>query len=145
MLIGGGVKKVTLPEDRIIKILHVSSNGPGFSYPAYFYTGNPSSGNLDMILPSGNSNSTFSVASDAPVFVNTVVTDLDYELCKNWSVAQWEFCHDTIGDKYLYLNTTQTQKKYIVPMSEITSGQCYVVIAHFANGDSDMSDVMVKP
>ena len=98
-----------------------------------------------MILPSGNTNSTFSVASDAPVFVNTLVTDLEYEICKDWTVEQWEFCHDTIGDKYLNLNNTQTQKKYIVPVNEITSGQCYVVIAHFANGNVEMSDVMQKP
>ena len=141
-----GYKKITLADNKIIKIIHTSSNEGSFSYPAYFYTGAASDGVHDMVLPHGNSTSIVTVKSNQPVFVNTVVTDMDYDICKDWTAEQWEFCHDTFGNKYMDFTTAPlVDQKYEIPVNAITSGQCYVVIAHFANGKSDMSDVMVKP
>ena len=147
IVLNTGYKNITLPDgSNFIKIVHTSSNEGSFSYPAYFYTGSPSDGIHDMVMPHGNSTSIVTVKSNQPVFVNTVVTDMDYDICKDWTAEQWEFCHDTLGNKYMDFTTAPlVDQKYEIPVNEITSGQCYVVIAHFANGKSDMSDVMVKP
>ncbi len=142
-----GYKNVTLPEgNNFIKIIHTDGDETTFSYPAYFYTGGASDGIHDFVMSHGKSQSEVLVTSNKPVFVNTAVTNLDYEICKNWTAGQWEFCRDTIGNKYLdFTEVPYAYQKYEIPIAEITSGQCYCVIAHFANGDTDMSDVFQMP
>lgn len=141
--------RMNLPEDKFVKIYNVYSTG-AYSYATYFYTGEVDSdvntGIHDMVLPYGSSISKVVVLGDGPVLVHTAVTDRDYEECKNWDVKYWEFYKKAIGTKYLnFTSAPGAQQKYDIPMSEITSGQCYVVIAHYANGNVEMSEVMQKP
>ncbi len=41
-------------------------------------------------------------------------------------------------------STNHAVKKYKIPVNEIDEGDCYVVIAHFADGTSSMSEVKQK-
>ncbi|MBR4791973.1 MAG: hypothetical protein IK024_13875, partial [Treponema sp.] len=45
---------------------------------------------------------------------------------------------------YFRLSQNGRFRLALTPLNEIKSGECYVVIAHFADGTSAMSDVMVK-
>ncbi len=141
--------RMNLPVDKFVKIFNVYSTG-AYSYAKYFYTGEVdpivNTGIHDMVLPYGSSVSKVIVLGDGPVFVHTVVTDRDYNECKKWDVKDWEFYKKSIGSKYMdFTDAPGAQQKYEIPMTEIDSGQCYVVIAHFANGNIEMSDVMIKP
>ena len=142
------VNDVPLPQNKFVKILNAYNQV--YSYSNYFYTGttadlnNP--GVYNMLLPYSSSTSKVIVSSDGPVFVHTAVTDRGYDVCKNWDVKEWEFYKKSIGNKYLnFTSAPGAQQKYDIPMREITSGQCYVVIAHYANGNVEMSEVMQKP
>ncbi len=139
---------LTLPADKFVKIIHHVPSG-NYSYPTYFYTGTidpqVNTGAYDMVLPYSTSTSKVIISSDGPVFVHTVVTDRGYEVCKNWDVKEWEFYKKSIGETYIDFTINNAQQKYEIPISEITSGQCYVVIAHFANGKTEMSDVFQMP
>lgn len=142
------VNDVPLPQNKFVKILNAYNQV--YSSSSYFYTGttadlnNP--GVYNMLLPYSSSTSKVIVSSDGPVFVHTAVTDRGYDVCKNWDVKEWEFYKKSIGNKYLnFTSAPGTQQKYDIPMREITSGQCYVVIAHYANGNVEMSEVMQKP
>lgn len=120
-----------------------------YSSPKYYYTGLDSSyefknsGKYDYILANGSSKESVVVSSDAPVFVHTVVTTYPYDTCKYWTVDDWEFYKKTIGDEQFDF-TARDQQKYNIPVEQINQYECYVVIAHFADGTSAMSDVMVK-
>ena len=120
-----------------------------YSSPKYYYTGLDSSynfknsGKYDYILANGSSKSSVVVSSDAPVFVHTVVTTYPYDTCQYWTVDDWEFYKKTIGDEQFNYDGWE-QQKYTILVDEINQYECYVVIAHFADGTSAMSDVMVK-
>ena len=120
-----------------------------YSSPKYYYTGLDSSynfknsGKYDYILANGSSKSSVVVSSDAPVFVHTVVTTYPYDTCQYWTVDDWEFYKKTIGDEQFNYDGWE-QQKYTISVDEINQYECYVVIAHFADGTSAMSDVMVK-
>ena len=120
--------------------------GPyNFSAPTIFYTGTKGSGNYDLLMKNGQSTSTLAVQSDAPVFVHTLVTKKPYSECKNWSAEKWEYLHKHIGEKYLDFSSTEhTARRYNIPVNQIDSGDCYVVIAHFSDNHTEMSEVMVK-
>ena len=120
--------------------------GPyNFSAPTIFYTGTKGSGNYDLLMKNGQSTSTLAVQSDAPVFVHTLVTKKPYSECKNWSAEKWEYLHKHIGEKYLDFSSSEhTARRYNIPVNQIDSGDCYVVIAHFSDNHTEMSEVMVK-
>ena len=120
--------------------------GPyNFSAPTIFYTGTAGSGNYDLLMKNGQSTSTLAVQSDAPVFVHTLVTKKPYSECKNWSAEKWEYLHKHIGEKYLDFSSTEhTARRYNIPVNQIDQGDCYVVIAHFSDNHTEMSEVMVK-
>ncbi len=132
------------------------------TYPEYFFSGivsdddtpgatsgnrkctaNVSGGTYDYIIP--KSRSSVLVSSDSLVFVQTLVTTLPYAECKNWSIEEWQYHRKSIGESVLDFRTNTTYQKYTIPVDDdIEEGECYVVIAHFANGDKDISDVYQK-
>lgn len=118
----------------------------------YYYTGLKkdsnnnyifsNSGSYDFLLPNGSSKDSVIISSDAPVLVHTLVSTYPYDICKNWNVDDWEFYKKEVGLTQINF-TEKDQKKYKIPVDEINKYECYVVIAHFADGTSVMSEVMV--
>ena len=146
---------ISLPTDSFVKMVVSAEKGDGSaefseqygnSAPQYFYTGTQrNSGNYDYISPYVNDDPYVFVISDAPTFVHTLVTKHSFEECSKWkSVNKWEHNHRHIGDKYLVFSTDPERQRYRIPVEEMDSGDCYVVIAHFADGTSAISEVMQK-
>ena len=100
--------------------------------------------NYDLILPNGGSQESVAISSHSPVFVQTAVTWRPYEECKDWSADMWITNHRIIGEKQLDLDDTSSLQRYAIPVSKIQEGQCYCVIAHFADGHTEKSQVMQK-
>lgn len=100
--------------------------------------------NYDLILPNGGSQESVAISSRSPVFVQTAVTWRPYEECKNWSADMWITNHRIIGEKQFDLDDTSSLQRYAIPVSKIQDGQCYCVIAHFADGHTEKSQVMQK-
>ena len=119
---------------------------PYASVPLYCYTGPESnSGDYDLVLPNGNSNSSVAIQSDAPVFVQTLVTDISYDECKDWSTDQWDFFKKPLNELVLqFSDTDHSPKRYTIPVGEINAGQSYCVVAHFADGTTAQSQVWQK-
>ena len=119
----------------------------GYSVAQYYYV-DPNdtvflnSGRYDDLRTTSNPN-TFIVSSDAPVFVHTIVTNVSFDECSNWSLDDWEFYKIQVGNR-IYSFEARNQKEYTVPTRSIQSGQCYIVVAYFADGTSKKSNVMVK-
>lgn len=146
---GGKIGKRTITssnlpsEPAFIKVLTKYVSNGYYGGPIYFYTGNQNSGRYDYILP--NTKSSVLIASDAPVFVNTLTTEKSYSECKNWTAEEWEFYHNHIGDNLLeFTATDHSPQKYKIPVDQIESRCCYCVVAHFADGTTAISEVMVK-
>lgn len=143
----------TLSSNTFIKIIATAafendtmSKNFGNSVPTYFYTGaTKNSGDYDYIIKNGSSKTSVLIASDAPTFVHTLVTKYPMSECQNWSVERWEHNHKHIGDKQIsFTAENTTAKKYTIPVDQMDDGDCYVVIAHFADGTSAISEVMQK-
>lgn len=114
-----------------------------YSIPKYYYLNATNSTNSSCIAEKSSS-SNIQVSSDAPVLVQTIISPRSYSVCKNWTKDEWLFYKPIIGEQVFNLNSSNTTADYTIPLNEIKSGECYVVIAHFADGTSAMSDVMVK-
>ncbi len=116
------------------------------SPPFYYYLGEPSSGNYDLIFRNGNSKNSMAIQSDKPVFVHTLVASNSYNECKDWSYDFWEAYKKSIGETVLVFPDPNISgpQRYSIPTNQIKKGECYCVIAHFANGDVQVSEVMVK-
>ena len=150
------ISDITLPADSFIRINNgyfyygvsgdESQDKFSFGTPFYVYTGEARNGDgkYDLLLANGNSNDSVAISSDGPVFIHTLVTTKPYSECSSWNVIEWETNHKHIGDKYIDFSTDIRNQRYNIPMGEITKGECYVVVAHFANGNSLMSEVMQK-
>ena len=114
--------------------------------PRILFTGGKSSGEYDLFFKNGGSSPSYVIASDQPVYVQTIVTTKDYATCKDWDAATWESnfpCH--LRDIVLEFSPSDyTPKRYTVPIDKIHSGECYVVIAQYSNGEKIMSEVFVK-
>lgn len=138
------ISDVVLPEDAadsFIRMVPLSCYGA----QTIFYTGSAgtTNGKNDLLMPNGNSTDSVAVQSDAPVFVHTLVTDEPYEVCKNWSIREWETHKKHIGDE-VFNFTTASFQRYDIPVGQITAGQCYCVIAHYATNKAIQSEVMVR-
>lgn len=126
------------------------SNDFGFSDPLYVCIGQgenlkASSGKYDYILPMSGTKKSVLVSSDATTFVHTLVTKRPYSECKDWDEEKWEHHRRHIGDYQMdFSETDHSPQKYTIPVGEMDSGDCYVVIAHFADGSTAMSEVMQK-
>ena len=119
---------------------------PYASVPLYYYTGTETnSGNYDLMFPNGSSNSSVAIQSDAPVFVQTLVTDISYDECKDWSTDKWDFFKKPLNELVLDFSATDhSPKRYSIPVRQINEGQCYCVVAHFADGTTAQSQVWQK-
>ena len=83
------------------------------------------------------------IGSAAPVFVHTLVTNHSYDEVKNYTVAQWESHAKEVGTKVIDFDPYDRTKRYDIPENTIEPGQCYVIIAHYANDTALKSEVMV--
>ena len=117
-----------------------------FNSPCILSTLTKSSGSYDFILKNGSSISSVVVSSDQPVFVYTLVTVKDYATCSTWDTATWESKFlKHVGDTVLdFSPSDHSPKRYTIPLDSIHDGECYVVIAHFADGSTAMSEVMQR-
>ena len=142
-----------MTSNRFVKIITTKSEGNSSSSrfdecvdePRYFYTSSSNTGIAEnkFIIPI-NSESLF-IASDVPVLIHTVATKKEYEECSLWNASDWERYHLHAGEKVLsFSSSDRFQKKYTIPVEEIREKgcKCYVVIAHFADGSVQMSEVM---
>ena len=128
----------------------------------YYYLGTQNTGKYDGLMANGNSNSSVLITSDAPVLVHTMVTSRPYSECSTWTLYDWEQYRkeagltvlqftpddehtitDSQGQSYTVNTGDHSPKRYEIP-DEIEEGQCYCVIAYFADGTPVMSNVMQK-
>lgn len=140
----GSRKNLVFPEDSFIRIV------PRYCYGAQtiFYTGSAGSNNgkSDLLLQNGNSADSVAIQSDAPVFIHTLITDEPYEVCKDWTITEWETQKKHIGNEILPPEGTSGiySLRYDIPVEQIKTGQCYCVIAHYATNKILQSQVMVR-
>ena len=136
------ISGVNVPKDSFVKILVKTDV---FADAQYLYTGTAkNTKEYDYIIANGSSKESVVVSSDAPVFVHTLVTKNTYEECKDWSAEEWEHHRRHVGDKFMSFTTGSLPKTYTIPMDIIEDDgwNCYVVIAHFADGTTAKSEVM---
>ena len=116
-----------------------------YSNPMYYYNGAAAAGSSEnnFIIPNGSSKEKVVIGSDYPVFVHTVVTSRPLKECKTWDYPEWEYFNEYVGEKVLHCETS-SPKVYTIPVNEIGGGKYYVVIAHYADGDALMSDIMTQ-
>ena len=145
------LSSVSLPENSFTKILvqREAAKGGEFADALYLYTGAKAdwnSGKYDYVIANGSSKESVIVSSDAPAFVHVLATSKSYDECKDWSIAHWEHNRRHFGDKYIDFSTDSKAQIYKIPMDEIydEDWNCYVVIAHFADGTTAMSEVMQR-
>ncbi len=112
----------------------------------YKYTGNESTSEHDFMTKNATSKKSVVISSDQPVFVHTFITNETYEKCNSWSAERWYQFEDELDGKVMNFNPENP-----IPLNytinsyySINDGQCYVIIAHFANGEVLMSEVMQK-
>ena len=114
--------------------------------PQYFYFNDAkNTGQFDYFEPC-NDESVF-VISDAPAYVETIITTKPYDECIRWTQEEWERFHKKRGGTLLEFKADDyiKRRQYNIPLSEINSGECYVILAHFADGTSFMTEVREKP
>lgn len=90
-------------------------------------------------------NGTIFVASDCPTLLYTAGTKKSLAECSSWSVKDWDNWHFATGEKVFdFSPTDRYQKKYTVPVEQVRDAgcKCYVVVAHYADGSSQLSQIM---
>lgn len=104
------------------------------------------SGNYDIFLKNGTQANSYVISSDQCVFVQTITTLEAYDTCKNWDAATWEANFPRhVGDAALNFSPSDhSPQSYTVPIDKIHEGECYIVIAHYADGSIGMSEVMQR-
>ncbi len=113
--------------------------------PAYKYGGDSkNTGDYDYMFPAPYAEHTMLISSDAPVFVHRLYTRLPYDICKDWNVSEW--CsygsEPQAGMKLLDFAPDDTgPKKY--DYGELDEGN-NIIIVHFANGDTLISEIFTK-
>ncbi len=158
----GELQNYTPPENTFVKFNQYTLESKISTIPRYYYTGTEqNSGTYDLLLPNGSSNSSVAIQSDAPVFVQTLVTNVSYNECKDWTTDEWDFYKKAVDERILSFSadTTTTDedgtvtvttrgdhspKRYTIPMDQIENDQCYCVVAHFADGTTAQSQVWQK-
>ena len=126
--------------------VYMNMNRWAFNTPYILNTNEQSSGDYDLVMPNLGSNSSIAISSDQPVFVQTIVTTQSLSTCKNWTVQQWEQNFPRhLGDKLIEFSPEDHSfKRYNIPVDQIKTGECYVVIIHYSNGTVQKTDVMQK-
>lgn len=140
----------TEPQGLFFKVVTAASQSTsndteeyGISDPFYYYEGPSSSGSQTDYILMGIDGAL--VASDQPVFVETWSTKKPYEECRDWKYEQWIHRHKHLHPVVLnFTPTDRFPKKYTIPLNKLDDGECYVVIAHFANEFADGEDPVVS-
>ncbi len=103
------------------------------------------SAEYDLMTPNGKSKTSVGISSNESVLVHTLVTTKPYSECKDWTLGQWEHYRKTLNEKTLsFTSSDHSAKRYDVPIDQINPGECYCVVAWFADGTSAQSDVWQK-
>ena len=144
--------KPTLPSQSFIKVITKAAVSHGdnsywdthYSDPVYHWTGTKSSGDeTDFLL---EQNDFYLVGSNQPVLLHVISTKQPYETCKNWDAEKWERNHRIVSEKQLDFNASNSgSKKYKPVLTGLSHGDCYVVVAHFADDHVEMSQVKQMP
>lgn len=140
----GTVLDVPNMKDNFVEVQYGSGN------IRYVYIGKNNSKKYDYIIANGRSKNSVVICSDAPVYVYTAFTTVPYEICKDWNCETWEFHKKQwFGEVLEFDESNYTPMVYSIDFTKITANwasdiTCYCVIAHFANGDVLMSEVMQK-
>ena len=115
-------------------------------YEIYYTGSNTGTGDFNLLYKNGTSKSSMAVQSDAPVFIHTLVTTHPYEECKDWDLMQWETFPRELGAKQIdFSSSDHAARRYSIPVDEMNENEkCYVVIAHYADDTTAMSEVMQK-
>ena len=147
---------ITLPPDTYIKVVTEATSYPlpntenyGVSDTYYRYNGDLCSGEHDLFFMGVDA---ALIASDKPVYVETRATKRPYEECKLWTYDDWNRrTRKHLGDElFIFDDTNHSPQKYNVALDDrmteyVAVGECYVVIAHFADGDEPyVSSVMIR-
>lgn len=147
---------ITLPPDTYIKVVTEATSYPlpntenyGVSDTYYRYNGDLCSGEHDLFFMGVDA---ALIASDKPVYVETRATKRPYEECKLWTYEDWNRrTRKHLGDElFIFDDTNYSPQKYYIALDDrmseyVAVGECYVVIAHFADGDEPRySSVMIR-
>lgn len=144
---------LSLPASSYIKLIAKAAVNQGssnlywdthYSDPIYHWTGTKSSGDAtDFLL---EQNDFYLVGSDQPVLLHVISTKQPYETCKNWDVEKWERNHRITSEKQLDFSPSNSgSKKYKPVLTSLSSGDCYVIVAHFGDDHVEMSQVKQMP
>lgn len=137
---------VILPSDSFVRLIPTYKAGSiyyGTQY--YLYTGEPGTGNYDHLWKYDSTGTSVLVSSDAPVYVHVLSSLKPYNQCKDWNYRDWEKNRTTVCDSYMDFSASDHSARiYNIPVNQIESGSCYVVIAHFADNHVEMSEVMQR-
>lgn len=134
--------------DKFVKVLHLKNKDDGtvqWSHPGYKYSGRQNSKEVDYILPNGDGNSgSVIVCSDAPVLLHCFSTKLPEEICSKWTVEQWCFWGNEAYPSIInFAEDNETPRTYTIGTSGNKS-DCFVFIAHFADGTALKTGVMKR-
>ena len=126
---------------------YVYSLSCGYDNYQIFYANTYSGkGEYNMLYANGNSKSSVVVASDNPVFIHTLATSSPYSKVKDYTVAQWEsFSREVNAEQISFSASNKTPRRFNITLGGtdgVQQGECYVVIAHYADDTVLMSEVM---
>ena len=131
-----------------VKILEKTFGKYTYWNSVIYYNGSYSgNGQFNLLLDNPNSDANVFVKSDAKVFLHTMVTQVPYEVCKNWTVEEWEYNKEHYNDiclDFTGATMNSTMGNYDIPVDQIPEGSCYCVVAHFANNTVRRSKIMQK-
>ena len=97
------------------------------------------------MFANGNSKKSMAISSNEPVLVHTLVTTAPYSECKDWPMKEWEHYKKTLNQQTLsFSDDDHAPKRYSIPYDEIETGESYCVIAWFADGTYEKSEVWQK-
>ncbi len=100
----------------------------------------------DLLIPNGGATTkSLAISSNAKVMVHTLVTTTPYSECKDWSIYEWEHYKKTLNQQELtFSSSNHNLQRYDIPYNEIYKGESYCVIAWFADGHAEQSEVWQK-
>ena len=97
----------------------------------------------DLLIPNGGSTTkSLAISSNAKVMVHTLVTTAPYSECKDWSIYEWEHYKKTLNQQELtFSSSNHNLQRYDIPYDKIHKGESYCVIAWYADGHAEQSEV----